>query len=377
MRYAVSILVTCVLALLTLGVVMLSSAPAGLVHNNFGKHLAFGVLGILACVLAASGDYGRLRKISWPLYLVTVILLLAVLAIGVTRGGARRWFNFGFMLFQPSELAKLALILALAHYVEWSQRQMHRFLPGLLYPLLLSGLVMGLVLLEPDFGTTVLLGAVAATLLFLGGVSLGRLAGAAVLALTIGSIFIYFDPVRLDRLRSHFASSAETTAELKNVRYHSEQSEIAIGSGGWTGLGLGEGLMKTGSVPENHTDFIYSIIGEELGLVATVPVVLAYLTFFLCGLYISWHARDGFGLYLGLGITFLIAFQALINIGVVTSVLPNKGLPLPFVSYGGSSLVMMLTCVGLLLNVARHAAAPEPAFAEALTFSDLPATPSA
>jgi cell division protein FtsW len=376
MRYAVSILIISVVALLTLGVVTLSSAPAGLLHNNFGKHLAFCVLGILACVVTASRDYGQLRKISWLLYLVTVLLLVGVLAFGITRGGARRWYNLGFMLFQPSELAKLALIVTLAHYVEWSQRQMHRFSAGLLYPLALTGLVMGLVLLEPDFGTTVLLGAVAATLLFLGGVPWQRLVAAALLGLAVSFVFIYFDPVRWDRLRSYFAKSDETAAELKNVRYHSEQSIIAIGSGGWTGVGLGEGLMKTGSVPENHTDFIYSIIGEELGLAATVPVVLAYLAFFLCGLYISWHARDGFGLYLGLGVAFLIALQALMNIGVVTGVLPNKGLPLPFVSYGGSSLVFTLACVGLLLNVARHAAAPEPALAEALTFSDLPAPTS-
>jgi cell division protein FtsW len=375
MRYAVSILITCVVALMTLGTVMLCSAPAGFLHNNFGKQLAFCVLGIMACCAAASRDYGSLRKITKPLYVALVVALVAVLAVGVTRGGARRWFNLGFMLFQPSELAKVALIVVLAHYLEWHQRQMDRFRQGLFYPLLLAAPVMGLVLLEPDFGTTILLGGVVAVLLFLGGVPVKRLGAAAVLGIVIIGISIYMDPVRTGRILG-FVKKGDPTPELKDLKYHSEQSEIAIGSGGLTGFGLGEGIMKMGSVPENHTDFIYSIIGEELGLAATVPVALAYLAFFVCGLYISWRARDGFGLYLGLGITFLIGMQAFVNIGVVTGVLPNKGLPLPFVSYGGSSLVMMLTCVGLLLNVARHSAEPEPALAEPMTFDDLPLTSS-
>jgi len=374
MRYAVSILITCVLALLTLGMVLLCSAPAGFVHNNFEKHLAFCVLGVLACVLAARWDYGNLKKVSWLLYVLTLFALAGVLVFGVTRGGARRWFNFGFMLFQPSELAKLALIVALAHYVDWNQRQMDQFLKGLLYPLLLSGLLMGLVLVEPDFGTTILLGTIAALLLLLGGIPLKRLAATALVGLAIISVFIYYDPIRLERVKGYVNRQGQAVADLRDVNYHSEQSEIAIGSGGLTGLGLGQGIMKMGSVPENITDFIFSIVGEELGLAATIPVVLAYLAFCFCGFFISWRARDAFGLYLGLGITCLIGLQAFINIGVVTGVLPNKGLPLPFVSYGGSSLVMMLTCVGLLLNVARHATEAEPAFAEPLTFDDLPAT---
>jgi cell division protein FtsW len=375
MRYAVSILITCVVALMTLGTVTLCSAPAGFLHNNFGKHLAFCLLGILACVGTACSDYGRLRKWSKPLYVLTLLALVGVLAFGVTRGGARRWFNLGFMLFQPSELAKLVLIIVLAHYLEWHQRQVDRFGRGFVYPLLLAVPVMGLVLLEPDFGTTVLLGAVAAALLFLGGVPLARLAGAALAGLVLISVFIYLDPVRADRILG-FMKKTDPTPELRDLKYQSEQSEIAIGSGGWTGFGLGEGIMKMGSVPQNHTDFIFSVIGEELGLAATLPVTLAYLAFFLCGLFISWRARDPFGLYLGLGITVLISLQAFVNIGVVTGVLPNKGLPLPFVSYGGSSLVMMMACVGLLLNVARHAAEPEPPVAEPMTFADLPSASS-
>jgi cell division protein FtsW len=156
----------------------------------------------------------------------------------------------------------------------------------------------------------------------------------------------------------------------REVNFHTRQSVIAVGSGGLTGHGLGGGIMKLGAVPENHTDFIYSVIGEELGFVVALPVALAYFLIFLSGLRISCRAREGFGRYLGFGITFLIGLQAFVNIGVVTGVLPNKGLPLPFVSYGGSSLVMMLTCVGLLLNVARHAVDHDQVLAEPGLFAD-------
>lgn len=371
MRYAVFILVTSVLALMTLGTVMLCSTTVGFMHNNFEKQLAFCVLGVLACVIMACGDYEWLKRVSWPLYVLAVLALLGVLIFGVTRGGARRWYNLEIMLFQPSELAKLALIIALSHYADWNQRHMHRFGKGLVVPLVFTLPMLVLILKEPDFGTTILLGGLTGMMLFTAGVPLRHLMPTALVGIILIGTFIYLDPVRRERVLGTLQKGQEK-AELRDVRYQAEQSVTAIGSGGLTGFGLGEGLMKMGRVPENHTDFIFSVVGEELGLVATLPVVLAYLALFLSGLYISWHARDMFGTYLGLGITFLIALQAFINIGVVTDLLPNKGLPLPFVSYGGSSLVMTLAGVGLLLNVARHHAEPEPAFAEPLTFADLP-----
>jgi cell division protein FtsW len=162
---------------------------------------------------------------------------------------------------------------------------------------------------------------------------------------------LWRDPLRLNRILAWM----DLEAHKADVGYQGYQAMIALGSGGWTGLGLGNGRQKLGFVPEHHTDFIFSIIGEELGLIATIGVVLAFVIIVLSGIYIALHARDNFGLMLGCGITFLIGCQAFINIGVVTSALPNKGLPLPFISYGGSSLLMMLTCVGVLLSIARHA----------------------
>jgi cell division protein FtsW len=176
------------------------------------------------------------------------------------------------------------------------------------------------------------------------------------LAAVIGlGISLLHDPMRSKRIFSWLYLEEHKAG----VGYQAYQAMLALGSGGWTGLGLGNGRQKMGFVPEHHTDFIFSIIGEELGLMATLLVVLAFVTIILCGIYISMHARDTFGLLLGTGITFLVGLQAFINIGVVTSALPNKGLPLPFISYGGSSLMVMLTAVGLLLSIARQTRQPE------------------
>jgi cell division protein FtsW len=371
-RYAVSILITCVLALLTVGTVMLCSAPAGFEHNNFEKQLAFCLLGLVCCAVAACWDYIHLRRFSMVIYMLALGLLAAVLVVGTARFGARRWFNFGFMLFQPSEFAKLALIIGLAHYAEWNRRQMRHFWRGLVVPMGGALLLLGLILIEPDFGSTMLLMALTVILLLVAGTRWQPIAAAVLLLGVLLGFFIYHDPVRRARVEAMF----DRETYKASAWFQTEQSMIAIGSGGVTGLGLGEGRQKMYYVPMNHTDFIFSVIGEELGLAATLPVTLAYLAIVLCGAFISWHAREPFGMYLGLGITFLLGLQAFINIGVVTGVLPNKGLALPFVSYGGSSLVMSLCSVGLLLNVARHAAEPEPAFAEPLTFDDLPATRS-
>jgi len=368
MRLPVSILVTSVLGLLTLGTVMLCSAPAGFESNNFEKQLAFCVLGLLAGGVAASWDYIHLRRVSVALYVLAGLLLAAVLVVGTVRYGAKRWFNLGFMLFQPSEFAKLALIIALAHYAEWNQRRMHEFWRGLVIPLGGALLLLGLILIEPDFGSTMLMLGVTVVLLLVAGVRWQPILGAVLVLGVLLGFFIYHDPVRRARVEAIF----DRETYKSSAWFQTDQSMIAIGSGGTTGLGLGEGRQKMYYVPMNHTDFIFSVVGEELGLAATVPVTLAYLAIVLSGVFISWRARELFGMYLGLGITFLIGFQALINIGVVTGVLPNKGLALPFVSYGGSSLVMSLCGVGLLLNVARRAVEPEPALAQPMTFDDLP-----
>ncbi len=357
MKLAVTILVFCVAALLALGLVMLySSSMAQSGARDLVKQLIWCVPGITMCLVAASMDYTWLRKLSLPMFIVAVVLLALVLVVGVVRGGARRWFSYGGMSFQPSELAKLAVILGMAWYGERFQRHMGTFKKGILVPGACMAVVLALVFKEPDVGTTMLLAAVFGGMLLVAGVRWKFLIPPA-LASVIGlGLFLWHDPMRSKRIFSWL----DLEQSKQGVGFQAYQAMLALGSGGWSGLGLGNGRQKLGFVPENNTDFIFSIIGEELGLVATLLIVVAFIAIVLCGLYISLNASDTFGLLLGSGITFLIGLQAFINIGVVTSALPNKGLPLPFISYGGSSLLVMLTCVGLLLSIARRARVPMP-----------------
>jgi cell division protein FtsW len=242
------------------------------------------------------------------------------------------------------------------------------FQKGILFPGIFIGLVLGLTIVEPDYGSTMLLAAVSAVMLLLAGVRWKYFVPPVLLGVGGITLMILHNPLRMKRIFSWL----DLEQTKSGVGYQAYQAMLALGAGGWTGLGLGNGRQKLGFVPEHHTDFILSIIGEELGLVATLAVIGAFVVLVICGLYIAFHARDMFGLLLGSGITFLIGLQAFINIGVVTSVLPNKGLPLPFISYGGSNLLMMLTSVGLLLSIARQAKVAAPA-TEAATDDDHPA----
>jgi cell division protein FtsW len=214
--------------------------------------------------------------------------------------------------------------------------------------------VLGLIFVEPDRGCTILLAAVTGIMLIVAGVRLSYLVAPVLLLLGGLAISFLHDPMRMRRIMAWL----HPEEHKDGAGYQAYQAMIALGSGGWTGLGLGNGRQKLGFVPEHHTDFIFSIIGEELGLVTTLAVVLMFIVLIICGVYIARRASDPFGLLLGTGLTFMIGFQAFINIGVVTSVLPNKGMPLPFISYGGSNLLLMLLAVGLLLSISRFAAEP-------------------
>jgi cell division protein FtsW len=354
MKLAVTVLVFCAAALLSLGMVMLYSSSMTQVGAHYLiMQLIWCALGLVLCVAAASLDYRWLKKLAWPLLGVAIILLALVIAphIGRKINGAKRWFSLGPANLQPSEMAKLALIIALAWYGEHFQRKMPTFKRGILTPGLFIVPVLALIFVEPDRGSTILLACVCGGMLLLAGVKIRFILPPVIVGAVGLAWSLWHDPMRRERILAFLHPE-----KYKNgVGYQSWQAMIALGSGGWTGLGLGNGRQKLGFVPEHHTDFILSIIGEELGLVATLLVVLTFVIFVICGLYIAGRARDTFGLLLASGITLLIGLQAAINIGVVTSALPNKGLPLPFISYGGSNLLAMLTCVGLLLSVARHA----------------------
>ncbi len=365
MKVAVTTLTFCVASLLALGLVMLYSSSMTQVGAHYlMMQLIWCGFGFAACVLVVAMDYQWLKRpeVVFSIFLVALLLLCLVYPFPhlphlperfVKKiNGAYRWFILpGGTRVQPSELGKIALILALAWYGDRFQRRMHTLIWGIAVPMGIIAVMLGLIFIEPDRGTTILLAAVSGSILLLAGVQWKFIVPPVVLAAVGLVLSILHDPMRMKRIFSWL--DLEQTKE--GAGYQAYQAMIALGSGGWTGLGLGNGRQKLGFVPEHHTDFIFSIIGEELGLVATLLVVLAFVVIAVCGIYIALHAQDRFGTLLAAGITLLISLQAAINIGVVTSALPNKGLPLPFISYGGSNLMAMLTCVGLLFSVARRA----------------------
>ena len=366
MKVAVTTLAFCAAALLALGLVMLYSSSWALLnrstHVETGAHdlimqLIWCAVGFVFCVTATALDYQLLKKFVWPVFAFALLLLVAVFVphIGRASHGAHRWIGLGPFTFQPSELGKVTLIIVLAWYGDRYQRQMHTFKRGIIYPAALAGVILGLIFIEPDRGTTILLCAVTGTMLLIAGVQwkhvfIPTALGAAGLVASI-----LHDPMRMGRIMAW----RHPQDHLNGAALQAQQAMLGLGNGGWFGVGLGNGVRKFGWLPEIHTDFIFANIGEELGLIATLFVVVAFVVMAICGIYIAMHARDTFGFLLASGITFLISLQAAINIGVVTSALPNKGLPLPFISYGGSNLLAMLTCIGLLFSVARQAQARE------------------
>ena len=357
MKLATTTLIFCVASLLSLGMVVLYSSSTAQVGADFlVKQLVWCAVGLVGATVAATLDYRHLKKLSLTVLALAVVLLLLVWVppIGIKVKGASRWIGHGGFRFQPSELAKIALIIFLAHYGERYQRQMGTFWRGLVVPGIFIAGILALIFPEPDRGCTILLALVSVTMLLIAGARLKFLVPPALAAVTALAFSLWHDPMRMKRIMAwlHPEESKE------GIGWQAYQAMIALGSGGWTGLGLGNGRQKLGFIPEHHTDFIFSIIGEELGLIATIAVVVVFILFVICGILIASRARDTFGLLLGSGATFLIGFQAFINIGVVTSTLPNKGMPLPFISYGGSNLLVMLIAVGILLSIARQAVEP-------------------
>jgi cell division protein FtsW len=364
MKAAVTTLAFCVAALLALGLVMLYSSSMVMVdhrtHAEVGARmlqmqLLWCVLGLIACAVISAVDYEILKKFAVPVFAGTLLLaaLVFVPHIGMRINGARRWIHFPGASFQPSEIVKLGLIIMLAWYVDHSQRKMNTFVRGIVFPGLIIGLALGVIFIEPDRGTTILLAGVAGSMLFLVGVRWLHLIPVALLGVAGLAFSIAHDGMRSGRINAWLHPQSQASG----VGLQADLAKIAIGSGGLTGLGLGDGRQKLGFLPEIHSDFIFANIGEELGLVATGLVVLAFLLIAVCGIYIALNARDPFGSQLAIGVTSLISFQAIINIGVVTSLLPNKGLALPFISSGGSSLLAMLMAVGILFSVARRGVA--------------------
>lgn len=352
----------CVTSLLALGLVMLYSSSMVMVdrrtHSEIGAHMlqmqmAWCVLGTITCMVIAALDYRLLKKFIWPAFVASLILagLVFVPHIGISLNGAHRWIGKFGITCQPSEFVKITLIVLLAWYCDRYQRQMNTFKNGILVPGIIIGGALSLIFIEPDRGTTILMTAVCGTMLMLAGIRWLHVVPPMLLLLAGLVVSIIHDPMRSRRIMAWL----DPESHASGVALQAEQAKIAIGSGGITGLGLGDGRQKMGFLPYIHSDFIFANIGEELGFIGTMLVVLSFLLIAISGLYIAFRARDQFGCLLAAGVTSLISYQAIINIGVVTSLLPNKGIALPFISAGGSSLVAMLAGVGILFSVARQA----------------------
>ena len=353
------LLVVVTLGLVAFGLVMVysaSSARAALAADDPAYYLkrqaAYAFFGIVALAVLSRTDYRRLRYLVPPLLLTSFALLLAVLVLGTPVNGAKRWLTFGPATLQPSELAKLALVLWVAAYL--SRSAAPRSLGELIRPIgIVFGAAIALILVEPDLGTAISIVVMLAAVLVVAGTRLSTLAGAGAIALSLIAAAIWLEPYRRERILSFL----DPWQDPQGTGFQSVQAMLALGSGGFFGVGLGEGVQKVYYLPEASTDMIFAIIGEELGLFGAFAVLAAFVVLGYAGFNVALACRDPFGKLLAAGITALICGQAAVNVSAVMGLAPLTGIPLPFVSYGGSSLVVMLASVGILLNIAvNHAA---------------------
>jgi cell division protein FtsW len=342
------------LGLTAFGLVMVysaTSASAALGHGDSMSYLkrqaVYAFIGLLFMIVASRFDYHRLRYLAPPFVLVALGLCAAVLVLGPAINGARRWFVFGPASFQPSELAKLALCLFAAAYL--ARRRPPRTVGELVKPLgLLTAIFCGLIVVEPDLGTTITLCGMMLAIFLVAGVPARLLLTATLAAAAVGTLAIWLEPYR----RARFFSFLNPWSDAEGSGFQIVQATIGIGSGGFTGAGLGEGVGKISYLPEAHTDMIFAVIGEELGLVGSTFVIGAFAALALVGFRIALRCPDRFGKLLAAGITALVCGQAAINLAATLGIAPLTGIPLPFVSYGGSSLVVLLAAIGVLLNIA-------------------------
>lgn len=349
-----------IFALLSAGIVMVFSAsyPYALFHYNDGyyflkRQFLWAVLGMPVMLFMANYNYHRIEKYAIPLIIAAAALLIAVYIPGVGKvlNGSRRWIGVGFMQFQPSEIAKLAIIIFLASSLSQKKDVLKDFMKGLVPYLAVIGVIAGLIVIEPHLSSAVIIFLVGCIILYTAGAKISHfilLGGAGIVGL-VGLIITA--PYRLARFETFMNPWADPT----DKGYQITQSLMAIGSGGLIGLGLGMSRQKQLYLPEPHNDFVFSIIGEELGFLGAALVLILFLIFIWKGIKIAVYAPDMFGSLLATGITSLVALQAIVNIAVVTSSMPNTGQPLPFFSYGGTSLLFLLLGVGILLNISRYA----------------------
>ena len=354
-------LLVVVTALVLLGLVMVMSAASvsdlrtsGSAWDSFTRQAIFAAVGVVGMIAAFRQHYGKWRRIATPFLLVCCGLLVLVLipGVGVGANGATRWLGAGSLRIQPSELAKLAMLIWAAMWL--SEKRNHTVIredPRVLRPVLLAlGGLAVLLLLQPNLGTLLITTGAVAVVIFLSGVPLTRLAGWGLLGAALATVAAFTASYRFARLKGFW----DPFADPSNTGYQTVQSLVGIASGGLTGVGLGASRAKWGFLPEAHTDFIFAIIAEELGLIGALTVLVLFVCLAYFGVKAAMRAPDTFGVLLAGGITAWFVLQAVVNLGAVVGLLPITGVPLPFVSYGGTSLVVNLTAMGVLLSVARQ-----------------------
>lgn len=351
------ILTAAIVALVAFGVVMVFSASAVFADQRYDdaffflkRQSIFATVGIVGMLAAARFDYHRFRPLTYPILGVSVVLLLViVLGFGRQAGGAARWIPIGPFNIQPTEMAKLAVILWLSYSLSKKAETIRSFQVGFLPHMLVAGLLMALCLKQPDFGSAVMIGMLTFTLLFAAGARLGYLIGAALVALPVAFLFVRLSAYRMRRIEAFL----EPFEHRYDIGYQIVESLLSFGAGGITGVGIGDSRQKLLFLPEAHTDFISAIVGEELGFVGMALLFVIYGIITWRALRIAANACDDYGTYVATGIGVFVGLQAFTNLAVAMGLLPTKGLVLPFISYGGSSLLVNLAAVGILLNVSR------------------------
>jgi len=347
------------LLLVGLGLVFIYSASSFLAEHRMGdsyfffkRQGIFCLVGLVFLIITRNIPPGFYARLAYPLLFISLALLGALLIPGVGKavGGASRWLSLGIFSFQPSELAKLTLAVYLAYSMAKKGQEMASFSKGLLPHLIIAGVFMGLILLQPDLGTAVIIGFWLMMILFVGGVRFYQLAALVFAFAPVVGFLIWMEPYRLRR----WWAFLEPWKDPYGLGFQIVHSFLAFGSGGVLGVGLGNSKQKLLYLPEPHTDFILSIIAEEVGLLGVGVIVLLFGILIFRGIRVALNARDLYSTYLALGISCFLGIQVIINMGVVMGLLPTKGLTLPLISYGGSSLVVNMTAIGILLGIARR-----------------------
>ncbi len=352
------VILVSVMLLIGIGLVAVYSASSVLAESRYGDHyyyfkrqVVFCLFGLVLMILAKNINYLFYRKLVYVVLACSLILLVLLLVpgVGVRVGGAQRWFRFGPISIQPSEAAKLSLAIFMAYSMSKHAENMGTFTNGLLPHLLVAAVVVTLILLQPDLGTAVIVGMWVVILLFIGGVHLGQLAVLLGFMIPVVFYMISHTAYRLNRWWA-FLNPWE---DPHGFGFQIIHSFLAFGSGGLAGVGLGNSKQKLFYLPEPHTDFVAAIIAEEAGFIGVSVIIILFSLIVMRGIKIALKAPELFGTYLAMGISCMLAVQVIVNLGVVMALLPTKGLTLPFISYGGSSLVVSLVSVGILMNISR------------------------